>query len=193
MRDKIKDKIIDGIIIFLGCFGLALGYHYSLLSEGTSEFIIIDPNTSPSSEARVGKGLPESASGFFSFEDLLDAIEWVESKGNANAIGDNGKAVGSFQIHKIYVDDVNRIERLTHKDKYLSPLQWKYYNRKSPYCSRWMVKTYLEHYATRKCLGHKPTLEDMARIHNGGLDGWKKESTKPYWEKVKKRLEGAPN
>ena len=64
-----------------------------------------------------------------SFEDLLDAIEWVESKGDANAKGDpimrttgfpkyeewtEYRAVGSFQIWKIYVDDVNRIQRLNH-------------------------------------------------------------------------------
>ena len=46
------------------------------------------------------------------FEDLLDAIEWVESKGYPNAIGDGGKAAGDFQIHKIYVDDVNRILKI---------------------------------------------------------------------------------
>ena len=56
--------------------------------------------------------VPSSAT----FEDLLDAIESVESGGNANAVGDNNRAVGSFQIWKIYVDDVNRIIRLGHKD-----------------------------------------------------------------------------
>ena len=34
-------------------------------------------------------------------EKLLDAIEIVESNCNANAIGDKGNAVGSFQIWKI--------------------------------------------------------------------------------------------
>lgn len=40
---------------------------------------------------------------------LLNALVWVESSRNEKAIGDNGKAVGLLQLHKIYVDDVNRI------------------------------------------------------------------------------------
>jgi hypothetical protein len=51
-----------------------------------------------------------------------------------------------------------------------------------------MFEIYMQRYATKHRLGRKPTLEDMARIHNGGPNGWKKESTKPYWEKVKKLL-----
>lgn len=126
----------------------------------------------------------------WTFEDLLDAIEQVESGGDPNAIGDNGQAVGNFQIHKIYVDDVNRIEKTNHTSKYYSPNQYEYYHRENPYCSRSMVQIYLEHYATKKRIGREPTFEDMARIHNGGPNGWKKESTKPYWQKVKRELEG---
>lgn len=126
----------------------------------------------------------------YGLEELLDAIEQIESGGNPNAVGDNGKAVGSFQIHKIYVDDVNRIAKLNHIDKYSAPIHYKYYHRESPISSRFMVKRYLEYYATKKRIGKEPTLEDMARIHNGGPNGWKKESTKPYWEKVKRALAG---
>ena len=122
------------------------------------------------------------------FEDLLDAIEWVESRGDANAVGDNGKAIGSFQIHKIYVDDINRINKLKHIDKYSSPLQWEYYHRENRPCSRIMVREYLGYYATNKRIGRKPTFEDMARIHNGGPDGWKSPSTEKYWLKVKDRM-----
>lgn len=124
------------------------------------------------------------------FEDLLDAIEYVESGGDPKAVGDNGNAVGSFQIWKIYVDDVNRIGRINHKDKYSNPTQWKYHHRESQVCSRWIVRDYLKHYATKKRIGREPTFEDMARIHNGGPNGWKKESTKSYWEKVKRAIEG---
>ena len=124
-----------------------------------------------------------------SVEDLFDAIEWVESRGDADAIGDNGAAVGAFQIHKIYVDDLNRIYKAGHTDKYSSPLQWEYYHRNSKPCSRTMVRDYLGHYATEKRIGRKPTFEDAARIHNGGPNGWKKPSTEAYWEKVKARME----
>ena len=60
------------------------------------------------------------------FDDLLDAIEWVESKGDANAVGEHESFEG-FEV--------------------------------------------------------------AARTHNGGPKGYKKESTKAYWIKVKERLE----
>lgn len=112
---------------------------------------------------------------------LLDAIEAVESGGDANAVGDGGDAVGSFQIHKIYVDDVNRICRLRAPNELYITI-YEYHHRTSPVLSRRMAKIYLNHYGKGK------SLEDIARIHNGGPDGWKKESTKPYWEKVKRIL-----
>jgi hypothetical protein len=48
---------------------------------------------------------------------------------------------------------------------------------------------YMDRYATAERLGHEPTIEDIARIHNGGPDGYKKSSTDKYWEKVKKLWE----
>ena len=105
------------------------------------------------------------------FDDLLDAIEWVESKGNSNAVGDGGDAIGAYQIHKVYVRDCNRIcgrETYTYEDRYNKSV------------SRIMVSGWLQHYGG--------TFEEMARKHNGGPQGHKKESTKAYWEKVKDRL-----
>lgn len=105
------------------------------------------------------------------FEDLLDAIEQVESGGDANAVGDNGNAIGSFQIWRIYVSDVNRI----------SGKQFKFSDRYSREKSKEMVRIYLSHYGG--------TIEEMARKHNGGPAGYKKESTVAYWKKVKHELE----
>ncbi len=59
-------------------------------------------------------------------EDVLDAIEWVESRGDANAVGDeifvkflfDGRklyeyqSIGAYQLTEIYVDDCNRIMQL---------------------------------------------------------------------------------
>ena len=123
------------------------------------------------------------------FEDLLDAIEWVESKGDANAIGDGGEAVGCMQIHKIYVDDVNRIMaynefKYPDYDQNLERIHYIPFTcddcRRDRQRSRAMVRIYLKHYGG--------TFEEMARKHNGGPQGHKKESTKEYWEKVKNRL-----
>jgi hypothetical protein len=115
------------------------------------------------------------------FDDLLDAIEWVESKGDPWAIGDDGRAVGAYQIHKIYVDDVRRIML-----KRFATYSWSvgvpnYQSRQDPEKSRDMVTTYLKHYGG--------TFEEMARKHNGGPKGHLKEATKSYWLKVKARME----
>jgi hypothetical protein len=44
-----------------------------------------------------------------------------------------------------------------------------------------VFRDYMEHYATKKRLGHEPTDEDMARIWNGGPNGWRLPSTLAYW------------
>ena len=46
----------------------------------------------------------------------------------------------------------------------------------------------MSRYATTARLGHVPTDEDLARIHNGGPNGFKNPATVAYWEKVKKYL-----
>ena len=113
-------------------------------------------------------------------QSLLDAIQTVESNGNESSIGDNGKAVGAFQIHKIYVDDVNSFssEKFTYED------------RKNKEKSQKIVKLYLEHYGKsyEKKTGKKATNEVLARIHNGGPKGYNKEATKNYWKKVENNL-----
>ena len=104
--------------------------------------------------------------------DLLDAIEWVESKGDSNAIGDGGDAVGAYQIHKIFVRDCNRIlGREVHT----------YTDRLNKIKSREMAKIYLKYYGG--------TTEEMVRKFNGGPQGHKKQATLKYWLKIKSRLE----
>jgi len=126
--------------------------------------------------AYLVKDDPVQATEAHTFDDLLDAIEWVESKGDPWSVGDGGDAVGAYQIHKIYIDDVNRLAK--------SRIGYfEYSDRSDKDKSREMVKIYLKHYGG--------TLEEMARKHNGGPQGHKKESTKPYWLKVKARMESA--
>ena len=40
---------------------------------------------------------------------FIEAVIWQESRGNENAIGDKGAAVGVLQIHPIMVREANRI------------------------------------------------------------------------------------
>jgi hypothetical protein len=109
---------------------------------------------------------------------LLNAIEQVESGGRADAIGDNGKAVGCMQIHKTYVDEVNRI---------LGKKKFTYADRKNKAKSREMTSIYLDYWAKQ----HKLTDEvQISRLHNGGSMGHKKKATLVYAEKIKKAMKG---
>lgn len=110
------------------------------------------------------------------FTILIPALIAVESAGNPNAVGDNGLAVGVLQIHKCVVDDVNRI---------MGKEQFTYSDRRDPEKSVLMCKIYLSHYGKGK------TIEQLARIWNGGPRGDKKASTKKYWLGVKEFIEKA--
>lgn len=114
-------------------------------------------------------------------DDLLDALEWVESKGDPWAVGDNGKAVGSFQIHEIFFNDVKRIQLKQPATFSWSACMFRLKDRYDAKKSREMVSIYLKYYGG--------TFEEMARKVNGGPNGHNKESTKAYWLKVKARME----
>lgn len=105
---------------------------------------------------------------------LLDAICAVESGGKADAIGDNGKAVGAYQIHPAVVADVNR----------LTGSRYTLADRLDPAKSRAMCLAYLAHYGERA----GGTDEAHARTWNGGPKGAKKAATVAYWRRVKARL-----
>ena len=111
---------------------------------------------------------------------LLDAIAYVESNYNDSAVGDGGTAVGRYQLHRIYVDDVNRIAG-TH---------YTYSDRYDPVKSRQMVIIYLTYYGDlyTRTTGNVATNEVLARIHNGGPYGYRKPATIRYWNKVNNKL-----
>jgi len=110
----------------------------------------------------------------------LDAIRIVESGGNDNAVGDGGNAIGPYQIWKNYWKDAVEHEPSI-GGKYEDCFDQKYAEK--------IVNAYMDRYAIPRRLGHEPTFEDIARIHNGGPNGHKKKATIPYWEKVQKELE----
>ncbi len=51
-----------------------------------------------------------------------------------------------------------------------------------------ICRKYLAIYCTERRLGREPTMQDAARMWNGGPNGHKKSVTLPYWEKVARRL-----
>jgi hypothetical protein len=112
--------------------------------------------------------------------DVLAAIRIVESNDDPDAVGDGGDSIGCYQIQKCYWLDAKEFSDLggTYLDCY---------NR--GYADR-TVRFYMARYATERRLGREVTQEDVARIHNGGPNGYKKECTKKFWKKVEVILNG---
>ena len=109
---------------------------------------------------------------------LILALIAVESSGDDFARGDNGKAWGCLQMHSAYVQDASD----------WSGKNWKHEDAFNRQTSISIFMAYMDRYATPGRLGRKPTPEDIARIHNGGPNGYKKKSTLKYWERVKTEL-----
>ena len=107
---------------------------------------------------------------------LLAAIKQVESGGDANAVGDNGKALGVYQIWESYWSDA--IE-------YVPSIGGRYQDCKDPKYAEFVVRAYLARYAPKR---RTVTLEMLARIHNGGPRGYLKPATLKYWLKIQKVL-----
>lgn len=107
---------------------------------------------------------------------VLDAIKQVETGGCKNpseAVGDNGKAIGPFQIHYVYWKDAV---------EYDPSIGGKYSDCKNEEYARKIVIAYLSRYTPN----WNP--QTVARIHNGGPRGHKKSATIKYWNKVKKEM-----
>ena len=113
---------------------------------------------------------------------LIPALIRVESSGNDKAIGDRHikeRAYGCLQIRKPCIDDVNRAYGTRYRPEDALG------NRS---LSIEICQKYIKMYATERRLGRTVTLEDMARIWNGGPSGWRRDATNAYWKKVQKRL-----
>jgi len=118
---------------------------------------------------------------FLTFLVLLIACETPNCKcqnaefcycmGDLNKETGKYEAAGQFQIHKKYLEDANK-ELGTN---YVWPRDA--FHRLTS-CK--IVLGYMKRYATRQRLGRLPTAEDCARIHNGGLNGFKRDSTLDY-------------
>jgi len=105
-------------------------------------------------------------------ERLLDAIAQVESNNYSRAVGDGGRALGRYQIHKAYWKDGIRI----------LGVKWSYRDASDPQKARQVVRAYLSHYGKGK------TLIQIARIHNGGPRGYRKKATLCYGRKIRNLL-----
>lgn len=108
---------------------------------------------------------------------LADCISQVESNNSPKAVGDNGKAIGAYQLHSIFVKDCNRI---------VGYEKFKLEDRWDVNKSREMFYVYSKHYAKGV---NKVSAERIARCFNGGPTGHQKGATLEYWNRVKRELE----
>ncbi len=129
-------------------------------------FTIFPTGGSASEKSPLPTATPEQAR-------LIDAIVQVESQGRADAIGDDGKAVGILQIHTVLVDDVNRI---------LGKAEYSYKDRLDKTKSYQMFIIYTNHYTP----SWDP--EKVSRRWVSGPKGDLKKCSIPYWNKVQKLL-----
>jgi len=100
---------------------------------------------------------------------LLIAIHAVESSNGLTA-------KNQLQIRDICVQDVNRIYGTQ-------------YTMHDAYClqtSKEIAVLYLSYWGLKA--KNDPDYETLARIWNGGPNGWKKPSTLKYWKKVQKEI-----
>lgn len=118
---------------------------------------------------------------------VLDAILMVESGGRDDCPdGDGGKAIGPYQIHRVYWEDaVRHAPELGRGHDYQDC-------RKRAYAER-VITAYMQKWVPEAW--RRVDAEVIARTHNGGPQGAKSNKTDGYWQRVQRRLaaRGAPS
>lgn len=114
----------------------------------------------------------------------LDTIWAVESGRQLfPPAGDSGKAIGPFQIHRLYwIDGTKALG-----------VDWPFTDACRLDRSQKVVCSYLLHYYKRQqpLIPYSRLLEFFCRTHNGGPFGFSKPCTLPYWLKCQQVLKGA--
>ena len=105
---------------------------------------------------------------------LLDAMYVVESNSGKNLVGDGGKAIGPYQIWYVYWQDAVEFDKT---------IGGKYKDCMGKVYSEQIVRAYWKRYASKST-----TLEQLARIHNGGPKGGSNPKTVKYWNKIQKEM-----
>ena len=116
------------------------------------------------------------------FQIFINAIACIESGYNPSSVGDDGKALGIFQIWESYYKDAKGFS-IQKRDKYnLKDTQYK--DVLSHAVAYRVVLAYFERYEPKALINND--FETLARLHNSGPN-WrnKKYLTNNYWKKVK--------
>jgi len=112
----------------------------------------------------------------WTLDEIFAALRQVETGGSKSAgrraVGDGGRAIGPLQIHRPYWED--------------SKVPGRFEDCRDMAYARKVALAYWRRY----CPEALETLdaEVLARVHNGGPTGHRKESTKVFWRKVEREL-----
>ncbi len=138
-------------------------------------FIAIDLLTIPIIKKRNNNQL--------TWDDFVEAVIQVESRGNDLAYNERENAVGCLQIRPIMVKEVNRVLK-TNKSNLTFTLNDRWDRQKSID----MFDIIADEIYCCVGLSQMEFFEIVARKWNGGPSGHKKTSTIAYWNKIKKQL-----
>jgi len=111
-------------------------------------------------------------------DTVFHVIRQVETGGHpdpANAIGDQGRSLGPYQISRAYFQDA------VDHDPSLYGLE--YEGVRDQRMSEIIMLAYFERWVPTPW-----TFESLARTHNGGPRGRFKDSTLPYWRKCQEMI-----
>jgi len=180
------------ILLVLMLVGLTVAYGYNTYTNGNEEQdqklrtklekfevtpkpellrVTVEEDNALSSEEYVNS--------LFTMQDLLDALCDVESNCTEDSIGDDGFAIGPYQIHYAYWFDA------AEWDASLTLFEYEdCYNKEY---AELVIIAYMERYVPGAIESFDP--ETIARTHNGGPHGMTKDSTIEYWKTVKSVME----
>ena len=108
---------------------------------------------------------------------FLDALAVVESNGKDDAVGDNGNALGRYQLWQVYWQDAV---------DYCPEIEGRYKDVTNKTYAERCVVAYLMRYCPKAVAD--ADFQTMARVHNGGPKGHKRKATIGYWKKVERAL-----
>jgi hypothetical protein len=105
-------------------------------------------------------------------DPLFNAMATVESHHNPAAIGDNGEAIGTFQIHYDYWKDSNTPGAYAdvRNTAYAKLVMYNYWKR---YCPDALSNL---------------NFEQLAKTHQGGPSGASRPAAATYWTKVQRNM-----
>jgi len=123
-------------------------------------------------------GTPAAARENWPHREVLDALRWVESSNRDDVRdGDNGRAIGPYQIHYVYWLDASSFDPELGDDYQQC--------RNRAYAER-VIAAYMRRYAADAWASGDA--ETIAKVHNGGPKGHQKLATEGYWQRVRKHL-----